>query len=86
MSDCIDIPDLPLFPFPDGLSIPTLPTISFGDIEACCIILVPKIELKIPLALPSAIQIGLAALVDKQIKLLEAYYAYRDLLPTCPME
>ena len=86
MSECIDLPELNLPDFPLGLSVPQLPKISFGEVNACCIVLVPQINISIPIDLPSSIEIPLAAVTELKLKLMEEYFKLKDMLPECPFE
>ena len=86
MSECIDLPDFDLPDLPIGLEIPTIPTISFGEVNACCIVLVPKLNIDFLPPIPGSIQIPMTTVMEAKMKLLETYFRIKDMIPQCPLD
>lgn len=87
MSDCLGFPEFPIIPLPSGLSVPSLPNLlSIGGGDFCCIAKYPGFNPKLPIEIPSSLSISLAAVTNAQLTLLEAYYAAKDCIPTCPLD
>ena len=88
MAECISLGDIDLPVFPLGLSIPQLPRFSFGEVDACCIILIPKIEIRVPLDIPltPVAEVALALSTEVALAAMEVYFRLKDMIPVCPAE
>lgn len=81
MSDCLKLPDINIPDFPVGFEPPQIPKIQVGDIEFCCVSLVPQITIDIPLPIPPLVVQSLAAINEAKMKLLEEYFRAKSFIP-----